>query len=48
MKKRAEAATEPAYHIDIFQETAIRRALALVANWWTTCTRVKISTGSAA
>lgn len=48
MEKRIEAATEPAHHIAIFQETTIRRSPALVANCGATCTRVKISTGSAA
>lgn len=48
MEKKATTATEPANHIAVFQETTIRRVPALVANRGTTCTPVKMSTGSAA
>jgi len=43
MNKRAKAATEPANHIAVFQETGIRSAPVFDADWGTTCTRANMS-----
>jgi hypothetical protein len=47
MNKKAKTATGPANHIAVFQDSGIRRAPVLDADWGTTCTRVKMSMVSA-
>jgi hypothetical protein len=47
MNKKANTATEPATHVAVFQVSGIHRARELVADWGTTCARVKISMVSA-